>query len=67
MIPPRGETHQVNARVGIRFDELDVSVFADNLLNAHPSIGLSRSNRTPIYTDETFRPRTIGVTAAYRF
>lgn len=67
MVGPRPETHLVNARAGLRFGAADISLFVNNLLNAHPDLGLSRSNNQPVYTNYTFRPRTIGVTAAYRY
>ncbi len=67
MVPPRPETNMVNARIGMRQGGLDISVFMNNLLNAHPRLGLGRTNNQPVYTDYTFRPRTFGLTAAYRY
>lgn len=67
MMAPRPETHMVNARAGVRVGDADISVFINNLLNAHPDLGLSRSNNQPVYTNYTFRPRTIGLTASYRY
>lgn len=67
MLQPRPETHLVNARIGVTLDSLDVSLFANNLFNSLPSLGLTRSINQPVYTDYTFRPRTFGLTAAYRY
>lgn len=59
---------QVSLRAGIRVDRLDLSVFADNLLDDHPISGRSRDTRTsPLYYITSPRPRTVGVTAIYRY
>lgn len=50
-------------RVGTRFSNLDVSVFADNATNASP-VNYSRINAT--FTGVAPRPRVIGITATYR-
>jgi outer membrane receptor protein involved in Fe transport len=67
MLPPRPATNQVNARVGLTFDGLDASLFVNNMLNSLPSLGLTRNINQPVYTDYTFRPRTVGLTVAYRY
>jgi iron complex outermembrane receptor protein len=67
MVPPRPATNQVNARLGLTFEGLDASLFVNNMLNSLPSLGLSRNINQPVYTDYTFRPRTIGLTVAYRY
>jgi len=67
----------------MRFNGVDLSAYADNLTNAHPQLFESRdiapysngpgSNpRTGPTTDTLYfgrgvRPRTIGVTATYRY
>lgn len=61
-------THLVNARIGVRFSGFDLSLFSNNLFNAHPI--LSRTDDvigSPLLYDTTFTPRTIGVTGTYRF
>ncbi|WP_286773663.1 hypothetical protein, partial [Sphingomonas sp. 66-10] len=58
---------QVTMRMGAIIGGLNVSIFADNLLNATPRIGYSHQNRDSLlFTQETLRPRTIGLTIAYR-
>ncbi len=59
------DSELVNLRIGARFEGLDVSLFAQNLLDASPLINPSRSRY--IWQASTFRPRTIGITAAFRY
>ncbi|PEQ12883.1 hypothetical protein B2G71_08530 [Novosphingobium sp. PC22D] len=59
------DSELVNARIGARFNSVDVSLFANNLLDAAPLINPSRSRY--IWQASTFRPRTIGITASYRY
>jgi len=67
-IPADPATHLVKLRAGARVSEVELSVFVDNLLNSHPQIGLQHAVvASPVYSATTFRPRTIGVNAAYRF
>ena len=64
---PDAAVTQVSARVGAVIGDLNVSVFADNLLNASPRIDYGHPSRTALlFTQRTLRPRTIGVTVAYR-
>ena len=58
----------LNLRAGITLSGIDVSVFVNNLLDAHPQLGLSHGITTsPVYNATTLRPTTAGVTASYRF
>lgn len=58
----------VNGRVGLTvLDRVSVALFVNNLLDAHPHLGLSRTKGQPIYTDYTFRPRTIGIQLSSSF
>jgi outer membrane receptor protein involved in Fe transport len=62
--------NQVALRAGMRTSGLDVSVFVDNLLDAAPILSTSRGSISPndnLFTATTIRPRTIGVTATYRY
>lgn len=66
-IPRTAARTSLDLRTGIRFDEIDVSLFASNLLNAHPELarysdGFGSGNFRAI----TLRPRTIGLTATVR-
>ncbi len=67
-IPRPPATSNLDFRAGLRFDNLDVSLFAHNLTNEHPQ--LARYEDTPpanFFRGATFRPRTFGITGAYRF
>jgi outer membrane receptor protein involved in Fe transport len=62
------ETHVVNARAGLRKGALEVSLFLDNLTNAHPELARYHLFPTsPLITNATLRPRTVGLTAAFRY
>ena len=61
---------QLALRTGMRTMGLDVSVFVDNLLDAAPILSSERGSLGPtdtLFTQTTIRPRTIGVTATYRY
>ena len=58
----------LGARLGVHLGEWDVSLFARNLLNSAPLLGRNHDGPgDPIYYAVTLRPRTVGVTATYRF
>jgi len=65
-------TSQLQVRSGVRWNGLDVSLFCNNLTNSHPVLSQTPSIRSvPTellqYQYTTFRPRTYGVTASFRF
>jgi iron complex outermembrane receptor protein len=82
-LPGLPVVNNVSARAGLRFSGLDLSLYANNLTNAHPLMfeardiypytnGPGSNPRTGPTTDTLYygrgvRPRTIGVTAMYRF
>jgi iron complex outermembrane receptor protein len=58
----------LSARAGVRWNGFDVSLFGTNLTNTHPVLFDSRYYPPlPLFFDTTWRPRTIGVTATYRY
>lgn len=66
-IPRPPETHLVALRAGSKFNDLDVSVFVDNLFDSKTNFSLNRDTRnSPIFFGGSFRPRTIGLTVTYR-
>jgi outer membrane receptor protein involved in Fe transport len=68
LLEPTGDYTIVNARMGIRRDSVDLSVFVNNLFDEHPLIGETHSrNRGWTWTGRTVRPRIMGVTASYRY
>lgn len=56
----------INLRVGAEFDNVDASIFVDNLTNAAPLFGLDAQFNNVVYTASSLRPRTIGLTVSYR-
>ena len=65
---PTPATSFLSFRAGVRWHGYDVSLFADNVTNAHPQLTrYSEVLGDPIHRDFTFRPLTIGLTGAYRY
>lgn len=57
----------VTLRSGVSLDEWDLSIFVDNLLDAHPPLARTHDIKSsPLFYQTTFRPRTIGLTAVFR-
>lgn len=55
-------------RAGARWNGLDVSLFGQNLTDSHPVVFHTRdTNASDLFFDHNIRPRTIGVTATYRY
>ena len=65
----------VNMKIGVRFGNVDASLFADNLANAHPLMApfhVGQRNTFPLDSDpryfvQTFTPRTIGLNLTANF
>lgn len=69
-IPGLPVNKNLNMRAGVRFNGFDVSLFANNVTDAHPQLFTSRdiaSAADPQYYARSVRPRTIGLTATYRY
>ncbi len=65
---PDPATQQVSARTGVSFDTWDFDLYVENLFDAHPQLDLQHQDQgTTLYEATTFRPRTVGVTATYRY
>jgi iron complex outermembrane receptor protein len=61
-------TNFLSLRAGVLVGGANVSLFVDNVANALPQLTLSHEDKyTLLYTQTTFRPRTMGVTATYRY
>ncbi|MDE1145780.1 MAG: TonB-dependent receptor [Azospirillaceae bacterium] len=63
-----GATNYLSLRAGARFSGVDLSLFIDNVTNS--SDVLSRNHDGvggTLYYDQSYRPRTIGLTAQYRY
>ncbi len=69
-IPGLPVTNNVDLRAGLRLNGLDLSAFVSNLTDAHPLMFKSRDIAyitDTLYFNRGVRPRTIGVTATYRY
>lgn len=57
-------------RAGVKWGGWDVSLFSQNLFNSQPKLSRQLDGvpgASPLFLTGTFRPRTIGVTALYRY
>jgi outer membrane receptor protein involved in Fe transport len=66
---PLPQTNLLSLRLGTRFaNGVDLSLFVKNVFDAHPILSRNQigSNLDLIYTDRTFRPRTIGISITSR-
>jgi outer membrane receptor protein involved in Fe transport len=67
-IPVPPATDYVTLRAGSRFENVEVSVFVDNLLDSNEILSRSHRARTwPAYFQSTWRPRTVSFIVAYRY
>jgi outer membrane receptor protein involved in Fe transport len=75
-LPGLPEIRVLNLRAGVRLSGVDLSLFANNALNYHTPIFVSRDFNAPAYGlpnldtnyfGRGYAPRTVGVTATYKF
>jgi hypothetical protein len=67
-LPSLGSSNDLSLRTGLRWSGIDVSLFANNVLNSLPALVTARDTTyTSLYYQHTWRPRTIGFTGTYRF
>lgn len=70
-LPGLPVVNSLSARAGLRFQGVDLSLYGNNLTNAHPLMFEARdiySNATDLlYFGRGVRPRTLGITATYRY
>lgn len=71
-IPGLPQTKNLQLRAGFRWSGYDVSFFAQNVLDQHPVMYETRDVANPPNADNLYfargaRPRTVGVTATYRY
>jgi iron complex outermembrane receptor protein len=64
-----GASHFATARVGAKYKGWDVALFAKNLFNSYDVLSTTHETlaATAALSQVTFQPRTLGVTAAYRY
>lgn len=64
------QTKELSLRSGMRWEGLDVSLFAKNLFDQHPVLFENRdfaASYVTLYWQRSVAPRTIGLTASYRY
>jgi len=67
MIPRAPRTAVLGLRAGARFGGFDVSLFANNVTNDNPVLGLGHETPGNLnFRATAFRPRTIGLSATFR-
>ena len=66
-VPP--ETNLLSLRAGTKWsDGLDLSVFINNVFDSHPILSQTAAPGPVLFLQQsTFRPRTFGLTATYRY
>jgi outer membrane receptor protein involved in Fe transport len=67
-IPANPAYNQLNARFGLTHSAIDFALFVNNVSNSRPALyRYMDTATTTLFTDTSLRPRTIGLTATYRF
>jgi iron complex outermembrane receptor protein len=67
-LTPTEQTRMLNLRLGTYFHGWNLSAFVDNVTNNEPELARGHDTLTsPIFTSFTYRPRTLGITAALKF
>lgn len=67
-LTPTEETRMLNLRLGTYLRGWNLSAFVDNVTNNEPELARGHDLLTsPIFTSFTYRPRTVGLTAALKF
>jgi hypothetical protein len=66
------QTSLLSARIGTRWSGIEVSLFANNLLDSHTLLSQGGTpvvapGEATVLQQTTFRPRTIGITGTYRY
>ncbi|MBB6253182.1 TonB-dependent receptor [Nitrospirillum iridis] len=63
-----GATNYLSLRAGARFSGLDLSLFIDNVTNSNDVLSRNHDGvGGTLYYDQSYRPRTFGLTAQYRY
>ena len=70
-LPGLPQTKNLQLRAGLRWNGYDISLFANNVLDQHPLMFESRDiaydPTDNLYFGRGVRPRTLGITATYRY
>jgi len=63
-------TNLLNLRASFRWSSVEVALYVNNVLDAHPILNIAPScgcpRENPIYEAYTFAPRTVGISATWR-
>ena len=67
-LPQPGPEKLLSTRLGVYIRGIELSIFGNNLTNNHAPLGISHDipGAEPYYL-ESYRPLTVGITAAYHF
>jgi iron complex outermembrane recepter protein len=61
-------TNELSMRVGAKFSSVDVSLFVNNLTDSNDPLARSHDTTgSPLYYVQSYQPRTIGLTAQWRY
>ncbi len=61
-------TNFLSLRAGVTLRRLDLDLFMDNVLDSRPQLDLNHQDQNTLLLEaRTLRPRTIGMTASYRY
>ena len=67
-VTPDPPTNLLNLRATVQWASYTTSLFVNNVLNAHPILTrIDPAYGSPLFVAETFRPRTVGMSATWRF
>jgi outer membrane receptor protein involved in Fe transport len=67
-LPNPSAANQLSLRAGLRFEKVELTLFAENLTDAAPRLARVHDSRnSPLFAQNTFRPRTLGVVGNYSF
>ncbi len=67
-LQPDPATNLFQMRAGLTHGSWQYNIFMDNVFNAQPQLSLAHQDQyTELYTAETFRPRTTGISATYKY
>ncbi len=65
---PNPATNLVSARAGLTVKKWELALFVENLFDSHPRLDLQHEDgTTALFEATTFRPRTIGLSASYKY
>lgn len=60
--------NDLSAKLGTYFGAVNTALYVNNLINQHPLLGVQHAAfGDPLFLAATVRPRTVGITASYRF